>query len=112
RSAAATQAGDASRSLANQESWTEFRGPTGQGISAARQLPLQWASDAEKSSKNIVWKKPIPGQAWSSPVVQAGRLYLTTAVTPSEKAGLSLRALCLNAGTGNILWDTEVISLP
>src|SRR5207237_4715046 len=51
-----------------------------------------------------------PGLGWSSPVVAAGRVYLTTAV-PSGGEGdpdHSLRTLCLDAQTGRILWDKEV----
>ena len=31
--------------------WPEFRGPTGQGLSRERGLPLQWSE-----ARNIVWK--------------------------------------------------------
>ncbi len=33
--------------------WSRFRGPTGQGISVQKDLPLKWSS-----SENIVWKTP------------------------------------------------------
>ena len=83
--------------------WPQFRGPDGQGISNARNLPLNWSS-----SSNIVWRTEIPGLGWSSPVFHRGRLYLTTAVMPAESGNPSLRALCLDAGSGKILWNTEV----
>jgi outer membrane protein assembly factor BamB len=86
----------------SQADWTEFRGPTGQGLSAAKSLPVEWSA-----SKNVVWKQAIPGLGWSSPVVQQGQVFLTTAVTGSE-GGPSLHALCLNAATGRVLWNTEV----
>jgi outer membrane protein assembly factor BamB len=87
------------------ESWPEFRGPTGQGIAPEGPLPGEWSP-----TKNVAWKHPIPGSGWSSPVVDAGRIYLTTSV-PVEKSAskdLSLRALCLDAHTGSTIWDTEV----
>jgi len=83
--------------------WPEFRGPGGQGISNARNVPLNWGS-----SSNIVWRAVISGIGWSSPVLRGGRLYVTTAVIATEKSNPSLRALCLDAGNGKILWDTEV----
>jgi outer membrane protein assembly factor BamB len=84
--------------------WPEFRGPTGQGHAEGK-LPLHWGPD-----KNVVWKQPIPGAGWSSPVVVAGRVYLTTAVPKAEAATAdrSLRALCLDARSGKVLWDQEV----
>ncbi|MEW6158351.1 MAG: PQQ-binding-like beta-propeller repeat protein [Verrucomicrobiota bacterium] len=87
------------------ESWPQFRGPTGQGHSNARQLPLEW-SDTGSEQKNIAWKRTIPGQGWSSPVVQGDRIYLTTAVTEGNR--LSLRALSLEARKGELLWNVEV----
>src|SRR5437763_8492448 len=79
--------------------WPEFRGPDGQGHSSARHVPIEWSS-----SKNVAWKKPLPGLAWSSPVLHGGRIYLTTAVSAAAKS-LSLRAICLDADTGEIVWN-------
>ena len=58
-----------------QESWPEFRGPGAQGHSAERGLPIEWSE-----TKNIMWKTPVAGLGWSSPVVANGRVWLTTAV--------------------------------
>ena len=90
---------------AGAENWPEFRGPTGQGLVRAGSLPTQWSS-----SKNVAWKTAIPGKGWSSPVVVDGRVYLTTAVPMSDvpNADQSLRALCLDAETGNLVWQQEV----
>ena len=85
------------------EDWPEFRGPTGQGTSSARHLPVEWSN-----TKNVAWKQVIPGQGWSSPVVRAGRIYLTTAVQNEGGSGLSLRALALDAVSGRIVWNAEV----
>jgi len=84
--------------------WPEFRGPTAQGIYAGKELPTEW-----QAGKNIAWKKKIPGLGWSSPAVVEGRIYLTTA-TPGtvSVSAQSLRALCLDAATGNTIWNQEV----
>ncbi len=81
--------------------WPQFRGPGGQGISSAKNLPVEWSED-----KNVTWKVPVPGLGWSSPVLVNGKIILTTAVP--EKADHSLRVLCLNAQDGKLLWSTEV----
>src|SRR4051794_35483774 len=60
--------------------WPQFRGPGGQGISNARNVPLYWSS-----SSNIVWRAEIPGVGWSSPISRGDRLYVTTAVMEREK---------------------------
>jgi outer membrane protein assembly factor BamB len=89
--------------LAWSEDWPEFRGPTGQGIVAKGELPAKWSKD-----KNIAWKKAIPGKGWSSPIVVGGRVYLTTAAAVKDSNDISLETLCLDAGTGAILWEKEV----
>ncbi len=91
--------------LVRAEDWSQFRGPTGQGIAPEGHYPLEWSA-----SKNVVWRKPIPGKGWSSPIVKDGFVYLTTAVSAEEtnRREQSLRTLCLNANTGETIWDTEV----
>ncbi len=85
--------------LAVGEDWSEFRGPSGQGHSSERGLPLVWSE-----TKNISWKVPISGHGWSSPVIQRDQIWLTTALDQ----GHSLRAICLAPDKGQILHDVEV----
>jgi len=81
--------------------WPQFRGPTGQGISPAQGLPLKWSEE-----KHIVWKVAIPGKGWSSPVVAADQVWLTTALDD----GKSLRAIGIHRVTGKVLHDVEVFA--
>ena len=85
--------------------WTEFRGPSGQGLATAKNLPLEW-----NAKKNVAWKIPLPGKGWSSPVLAKGRLYLTTAVPveSSKENDMTLRALCVDAKSGRLLWNVLV----
>ncbi len=82
------------------ENWPGFRGPTRQGISNEKGLPTQWSE-----SSNIVWKTPIPGDGWSSPIVFDDHVFVTTAT----EEGASYRLLCLDRKTGAILWDKEIL---
>jgi outer membrane protein assembly factor BamB len=82
--------------------WPQFRGPTGQGTSAATNVPVKWSA-----TENVAWSVEIPGKGWSSPVLSKGRIYLTTAVGEPPN-GVSLRALCLDAANGRTVWDTEL----
>jgi len=86
--------------------WPDFRGPGGRGIYNGPESPIEWGPD-----KNVAWKQKIPGKGWSSPVVWKERVYLTTAVPVQPQAtrgDQSLRALCLNAKDGAIIWNVEV----
>jgi outer membrane protein assembly factor BamB len=82
------------------EHWPQFRGPTGQGHSSERGLPIEWSD-----THNVAWKVPVPGTGWSSPVVAGDRIWLTTAV------GRSLRLLGFDAESGGAAIDAEVFRL-
>ena len=82
--------------------WPQFRGPTGQGVSDERNLPLTWSE-----TKNVRWKVAIPGRGWSSPVIQGDRIWLTTAT----EEGRSLRAIAVDVNTGAIQQDVEIFRL-
>jgi len=96
----------AAASAAHGGDWPQFRGPTGQGLYEGK-LPVEWGPD-----KNVTWKVAVPGLGWSSPVIVAGRVYLTTAVPDGEGADAeyALRALCLDARSGETVWDREVFA--
>ena len=87
----------------NNNDWPQFRGPTGQGHSTETGLPIEWSE-----SRNIVWKTPMPGRGWSSPVVADGRIWLTTA---TKDKGTSLRALAYDVENGRELINVEVFHL-
>jgi outer membrane protein assembly factor BamB len=56
--------------------WPQWRGPGGQGHApTAADLAVTWTDQ-----ENIVWKTAIPGRGWSSPVMDAKTLWMTTAV--------------------------------
>lgn len=89
------------------EDWPEFRGPGGQGFSAAKGLPLEWSE-----AKNVQWKVAVPGRGWSSPVVSAGTIWLTTAAEVADKpAARSLRLLAFDEATGKQTRDIAIFEL-
>ena len=85
------------------EDWWQFRGPTGQGHSTERGIPLEWSE-----TRNIVWKTPVPGTGWSSPIVAGDKVWLTTA---TERDGRSLRLLAYDRATGREVINVEVFRI-
>ncbi|MDT8301064.1 MAG: PQQ-binding-like beta-propeller repeat protein [Sedimentisphaerales bacterium] len=81
------------------ENWPCFRGPTRQGISHEKDIPIEWSQ-----TSNILWKTPIPGQGWSSPIVFNDRVFVTTATDE----GASFRLLCLDRLTGTVIWNKQI----
>ncbi len=82
--------------------WPRFRGPTGDGLYPPRAdgkphgFPTTWSED-----DNIVWKTPVEGRAWSSPVIMGDQIWMTNAT----EDGLKMFAVCLDKATGKKIHD-------
>lgn len=85
--------------------WPEFRGPDKQGV-VTTPLPTQWSPQ-----ENIVWRKELPGQGWSSPVVAGEKIYLTAAI-PTSESGYRLSLLVVNAATGELAEPITIFEQP
>jgi len=83
--------------------WPCFRGRGGLGISPYANVPDDWDG---VSGKNIVWKSPVPVTGNSSPVVVAGRIFLTGADENQRQV------YCYNAQSGSLLWQRDAPSTP
>jgi outer membrane protein assembly factor BamB len=79
--------------------WPQFRGPTGDGHSSSRNLPVTWSE-----TENVRWKTAIHGRGWSSPVVLEGQIWITTAT----EDGHELHVLAIDASNGAIVRDLEL----
>lgn len=81
------------------QDWPEWRGPARTGVSTATGLPTTWSPAGE----NLAWKAPYGGR--SAPVVFEDHLYLQNASGSGET--LQERLMCLNADTGEVLWERK-----
>lgn len=91
--------------FASAEDWPQWRGPRGDGTSVESSVPTVW--DGE-SGKNILWKTPITGSGYSSPILIGDSIFLTSCDTTTSERLLH----CLDRGTGEIRWTREVIEAP
>jgi outer membrane protein assembly factor BamB len=80
--------------------WEQFRGPRSEAVSDEKEIAITW-----NKTENIRWKTELPGRGISSPIVAAGRVYLT-AVTGYEQS--RLHVLAFDAATGKKLWDRQI----
>ena len=78
------------------ENWPEFRGPTADGMSDARGLPVTFGEN-----ENLVWKTPIHDLGWSSPVVWGNQIWMTTATGD----GKQMFAVCVDLESGKVVHD-------
>ncbi len=84
------------------ENWPQYRGPHANGQSAAQGLPVTFSE-----TENVLWKTPVHGKAWSSPVVWDKQIWMTTAA----KGGKELGVICVDAETGKVLHDVVVFKI-
>jgi hypothetical protein len=73
-------------SLLADEDWWQFRGPTGEGHTNAKQLLLTW-----NENRKIVWKNHVEGKYSASPIHADNRIYffnenaVCTVIRPRRK---------------------------
>jgi outer membrane protein assembly factor BamB len=81
---------------ASADHWPRFRGPNGNGVTADRDVPIQWGD-----RENLLWKTAIPGAGNSSPVVWGDHVFLQSAAANGKERML----FCLSARDGKIQWS-------
>ena len=101
------------------EHWPSFRGVGARGVAEGFALPTVW--DVEKGV-NASWRAAVPGLGLSCPVVYGNRLFVTSAVSTVDQAGLKIGnygdvdsvednsehefvVICLDVDTGQQLWS-------
>jgi outer membrane protein assembly factor BamB len=87
-------------SFAQTQNWPSFRGPRGDGTSTDTKIPTQW-----DSRTNVLWKIPVAGSGYSSPIVWEDKLFITTAISETQEKML----LCYNNNEGKMLWQKTVL---
>jgi outer membrane protein assembly factor BamB len=98
------------------DTWPCWRGPTGQGTSDEKDLPLTWGG---KNNENVLWKVALPGtdgkskldHNQSSPIVWRDRVFVIMVYWPADKTQKDMpehRVACYQASDGKKLWDTPV----
>ncbi len=86
--------------LVQADNWPSWRGPTGQGHSVEKNLPLKWST-----TENVRWKTPLPADGNSSPIVWGDRIFLTQATAKGTQRSL----MCFARADGKLLWQQGVV---
>ncbi len=89
-------------SASGAENWPQLLGPDGNGVSDAVTLPLKWSE-----TENVAWKTPIHDFGWSSPVIWANQVWMTTAT----EDGKQMFAVCVDKNSGRITHDVRVFDV-
>ncbi len=75
------------------EDWPQWRGPSMNGISNEKDLPLHWSA-----TENIAWKLGMPSRSGATPIVWGNRVFLNVA------EGDSLYLWCVDKTKGTQVW--------
>jgi len=84
------------------KNWPQYRGQHADGSTPVAGLPVTFGE-----AENVLWKTPVHGKAWSSPVVWDRQIWMTTAA----KDGSELGAVCVDAESGKIVHDVVVFKI-
>ena len=102
--------------------WPQFRGVGARGVASDDpRLPRSWSE-----TENVVWKVPVAGEGWSSPVVWDNRIFFASCVSSAGNLppdgglydGRFSDAIptnehrwvisCTDFDTGESMWETVV----
>jgi outer membrane protein assembly factor BamB len=61
--------------MAQAADWPQWRGPSGNGVSPEKGLPVTWSQD-----KGIAWRARLDGQGVSSPIVSGDQVIVTSQI--------------------------------
>jgi len=83
--------------LALAENWPQWRGPTLNGQSGEKNLPLKWSP-----TENITWKLPMPDRSGATPIIWGDSIFLNVA------AGDSLELWCVDRKGPTVVWKKPI----
>jgi outer membrane protein assembly factor BamB len=81
------------------ENWPQWRGPSLNGLSAEKNLPVRWSK-----TENITWKLPLPAWSGSTPIVWGDRIFLSVADDLRHREGENLFLWSIDRTKGTVLW--------
>src|SRR5262245_58429289 len=87
-------------STAHADNWPQWRGAGHHGISAEKNLPLEWSK-----TKNIRWKVELRGAGVSQPIVWNERIIITAS---DGRLNDQLHVYCYHRDDGRLLWHTRL----
>jgi outer membrane protein assembly factor BamB len=86
-------------SATDAENWPQWRGPSLNGLSAEKNLPVHWST-----TEGITWKLDLPAWSGSTPIVWGDRIFLNVAEDLKLKDGVNLFLWCVDRNKGTVLW--------
>src|SRR6266545_4629737 len=80
------------------ENWPQWRGPSLNGLSGEKNLPIRWSK-----TENITWKVELPAWSGSTPIVWGDRIFLNVADDLRQRQGDNLSLWCIDRNKGAVI---------
>jgi outer membrane protein assembly factor BamB len=90
-------------SVPRAENWPQWRGPSRNGLSGEKNLPIKWTH-----TQNVAWKLPMPAWSGSTPIVWGDRIFLNVADDLKVTQGENLHLWCVDRTKGTVLWQRSL----
>ena len=81
------------------EHWPQWRGPSLNGLSSEKHLPVHWST-----TENVAWKLALPAWSGSTPIVWGDRIFLNVAEDLKVRDGDNLSLWCVDRTRGTVVW--------
>jgi outer membrane protein assembly factor BamB len=82
------------------ENWPQWRGPSLNGVSSEKGLPVKWTPE-----EGVAWKLPMPSRTGATPIVWNNHIFLNVAL--QEKEG-DLELWAVDRAKGTLLWKASM----
>ena len=79
------------------DNWPQWRGPSMNGVSEEKNLPVRWSTE-----ENVAWKLALPSLSGSTPIIWGERVFLNVA------DGDELSLWCVDRKGGSVLWKRRL----
>jgi outer membrane protein assembly factor BamB len=80
------------------ENWPAWRGPTANGLSGEKNLPVRWST-----TENVVWKLAMPSKTGATPIIWGNHIFLNVADSDNN-----LYLWNVDKAQGSLIWKKLV----
>lgn len=79
------------------DNWPQWRGPSRDGVSQEKNLPVRWSTE-----ENVAWKLALPARSGATPIIWEDRIFLNVG------DGDDLYLWCVDRKQGTVLWKQRL----
>ncbi len=90
----------AALNIVSADNWPQWRGPSLNGVSNEKNLPVKWTTE-----ENVTWKLEMPAWSGSTPIIWGNYIFLNASEGESNKSVKGdIYLMCIDRTKGTALW--------